>query len=76
MSLLKRGNHYWIDIRIAGKRIRRSLHTDDKHLALYKYKEEKDRLILELADKKIRFNDFVDQYLDWAVSFQLNSDHS
>jgi len=68
MSLRKVGNYYWLDVRIGGKRIRRSLRTDDKHLALYKYKEEKDKLILEHAGKKIKFSDFCKQYLDWAWS--------
>lgn len=66
MSLIKRGHIYWIDLRVSGKRIRKSLHTDDKLLALYKYKEEKDRIILEYSGKKVGLSSFCDKYLEWA----------
>ena len=66
MSLIQRGNTHWIDIRVSGRRFRRSLHTSDKHLALYKYKEEEDRIIQEYSGKKIGFPRFCDQYIEWA----------
>lgn len=68
MTLIRRGNTFWIDIRISGQRFRRSLHTTDKHLALYKYKEEEDRIIQEYSGKKISFDKFCSQYLEWAWS--------
>jgi integrase len=70
MSLRKVGNYYWLDIRIKGKRFRRSLRTEDKHLALYKYKEERDKLILEHAGKKVTFEAFCEKYLEWAWSLK------
>ena len=68
MSLRKVGNYYWLDIRIKGKRIRRSLHTDNKFLALDRYKEKKDELSAEYNGSKVRFSGFCEQYLEWAWS--------
>ncbi|MBW2006101.1 MAG: site-specific integrase [Deltaproteobacteria bacterium] len=68
MSLRKVGNYYWLDIRIKGKRIRRSLRTDNRFLALDRYKEKKDELLSEHREGKIRFSDFCKQYLEWAWS--------
>ena len=68
MSLRKIGNYYWLDIRIKGRRIRRSLRTDNKFLALDRYKEKKDELLSEHREGRIRFSDFCKQYLDWAWS--------
>lgn len=67
MSLVKHGKYYWLDIRIKGKRIRRSLRTGNKLEALYRFKEARDKLLAEHgADDKIRFSDFCQKYLDWA----------
>ena len=66
MSLHKVGKYYWLDIRIKGKRIRRSLHTDNKFVALDRYKEKKDELLAEYAGKKVRLSDFSEKYIDWA----------
>lgn len=68
MSLRKVGKYYWLDIRIKGKRIRRSLLTDNKFLALDRYKEKKDELLLEYTGNKTRFAAFKEQYLEWAWS--------
>jgi site-specific recombinase XerD len=68
MFLRKVGNYYWLDIRIKGKRIRRSLRTDNKFLALDRYKEKKDELLAELNGSKVSFSGFCRQYLDWAWS--------
>lgn len=68
MSLIKRGKYYWLDIRIKRKRIRRSLHTAHKTIALARYGEKKEELESELGGKKIRFSDFCDKYLEWAWS--------
>jgi len=67
MSLVKVGKYYWPDIRIKGKRIRRSLRTGNKLEALYRFKEARDNLLAEHdAGDKIRFSDFCRKYLDWA----------
>lgn len=73
MSLRKVGKFYWLDIRIHGKRIRRSLHTDNKFVALDRYKEKKDELLAEYAGKKVRFSDFCEKYLEWAWSSKPDS---
>ena len=68
MSISRHGKIYWLDIRVKGKRIRRSLHTTNKFEALDKYKEKKDELIGEHEGKKTRFSSFCKQYLEWAWS--------
>lgn len=68
MGLVKHGKVYWLDLRIKGKRIRRSLRTSNKFLALDRYKEKKDELLSEYGQGKIRFSDFCEQYLKWAWS--------
>jgi len=68
MALRKRGDVWWLDICIDGKRFRRSLHTDNKFEALERYKEKKDELIAEHRKKKPKFSDFCKKYLDWAWS--------
>jgi hypothetical protein len=50
--LYKRGHYYWLDIRIKGKRIRRSLQTSNKLEALNKYAEKKKELIKEFGKEK------------------------
>jgi integrase len=68
MSLRKVGKYYWLDIRVKGKRIRRSLHTDNKFLALDRYKEKKDELVAEHTGNKTKFSAFKEKYLEWAWS--------
>jgi hypothetical protein len=68
MTLSKLGKYYWLDIRIKGKRIRRSLNTDNKLEALGRYKEKKDELLAEFDKSKTKFSDFCKKYLDWAWS--------
>ena len=67
MSIIKHGRYYWLDIRIKGKRIRRSLHTTKRLEALYRFKEKRDELVAEYGTgNKTRFSEFSKQYLDWA----------
>ena len=66
MSLIKRGRFYWLDIRIKGQRIRRSLHTTHKSVALARYGEKREELESELGIGKIKFSDFCQKYMDWA----------
>lgn len=68
MGFVKHGKVYWLDLRIKGQRIRRSLHTSNKFLALDRYKEKKDELLSEYGESKLRFSDFCKQYLEWARS--------
>ena len=68
MTLIRRGRTYWIDVRVSGKRIRRSLETDDKTLALYRYKEKHEQILLEYSGKKAGFSTFCDKYIEWAWS--------
>ena len=65
-ALIRRGRIYWIDVRVSGKRIRRSLGTDDKTLAFYRYKEKHEEIMLEYSGKKVKFSSFCDKYLEWA----------
>jgi len=68
MSISRHGKIYWLDIRVKGKRIRRSLHTTSKFEALDRYGEKKDELIGEHLGKKTRFSAFCEQYIEWAWS--------
>jgi hypothetical protein len=52
--LYKRGRFYWLDIRIKGQRIRRSLQTSNKLKALNKYTEKKKELIEEFGKGKVK----------------------
>lgn len=63
---MKRGKIYWLDIRLAGKRIRRSLHTDNKNIAFQKFRDLQDKLIAEYKKEDIRFEDFAKKYMEWA----------
>lgn len=73
MSLHKVGKYYWLDIRIKGKRIRRSLRTTNKLQALDKYGEKKQELLDEYELKRVRFSSFCKQYLEWAWSSKPTS---
>ena len=64
--LYKSRRFYWLDIRVNGKRIRRSLDTTNKLEALSLYAEKKEELIKELREGKVRFEDFCETYLEWA----------
>lgn len=66
MSLRKVGKYYWLDIRLAGKRIRRSLHTDNKNIAFQKFRDLRDKLIAKYKKEDIRFEDFIKKYMEWA----------
>lgn len=68
MAIIKKGENYILDIRIDGKRIRRSLGTDNYMLALDKAKDLKDQLNQEYDRSSIKFADFCKQYMDWAWS--------
>jgi integrase len=66
MTLRKVDRFWWLDIRIEGKRIRRSLKTESKFEAMDRYKQVKDKLLQERRGKDVRFADFAKKYLDWA----------
>lgn len=66
MSLRKVGKYYWLDIRLAGKRIRRSLHADNKNIAFQKFRDLRDKLIAEYKKEDIRFEDFIKKHMEWA----------
>jgi len=66
VGLIRRGRHWWLDIRIKGQRIRRSLHTKDKSLALARYGQKKEELESEFGLKVVKFVHFCDKYIEWA----------
>lgn len=67
-TLTKFGKWYYTDIRVKGKRIRRSLNTTNKQEALDNFKEKKEEILDEFLKKRIKFDDFCEQYLEWAWS--------
>lgn len=62
----KVGKYYWLDIRINGRRIRRSLKTDEYFEALDEAGRIKERLNLERRKGNITLNDFCKKYVDFA----------
>jgi len=66
MGIIKRGKYYWLDIRIKGKRIRRSLNTTNKPVALFRFSEQREELLAECEGRKVKFSEFCKKYLDWA----------
>lgn len=73
MGISKHGKYFWLDIRIKGKRIRRSLQTTKKPVALIRYNEKREELLAEYAGEKVKFSDFCKKYIDWARSSKLAS---
>ena len=63
--IVRRGHLFWFDMRITGKRVRQSLHTDERGLALERAKELRDRLLSPAAGD-ISLADFKAKYLEWA----------
>jgi len=68
MGISKHGKVWWLDIRIKGKRIRRSLETENRNVALSRYAPLREKLLEKHLGEKIKFLDFCNQYLDWAWS--------
>jgi len=68
MGLRKVDKVYWLDIRIKGKRIRRSLYTSNRLKALDEYGKKKEELLAEYGQKRVGFLPFCEQYLKWAWS--------
>lgn len=64
--ITKHGPHYWLDIRVNGRRIRRSLKTGERTLALGRALELTKKLRESGAGKGPMFDAFADQYLAWA----------
>ena len=64
--LKKVGKYYWLDIRIDGKRIRRSLRTDNRTHAIHKAERLRSQLLNERGSKDIRFDEFCKQYIEYA----------
>lgn len=68
MALRKVGRFWWLDVWVDGKRVRRSLKTDNKFEALDRYRETKDQLVKAARKQDVTLEDFSKQYLDWAWS--------
>ena len=68
MSISKHGKIWWLDIRIKSKRIRRSLETENRNIALSRYAPLREKLLEKHLGEKVKFSDFCNQYLDWAWS--------
>jgi len=73
MALIKKGKTYWLDIRIKGKRVRRSLRTTNRLKALSEYGKKKDELLAEYNQERVKFSTFCEQYLKWAWSAKPKS---
>lgn len=73
MSISKHGKIFWLDIRIKGKRIRRSLRTENRNEALARYAPLREKLLTKHLAEKVLFSDFCNQYLDWCWSSKPSS---
>ena len=62
----RHGRVYWLDIRVRGRRIRRSLGTDEHGLALDRAKVIREELAREAGRGDIKFTDIISKYKDWA----------
>lgn len=68
MSISRHGRIFWLDIRIKGKRIRRSLRTENRNEALARYAPLREKLLEKHLGEKVRFSDFCNQYIEWGWS--------
>lgn len=68
MSISRHGKIWWLDIRVKGKRIRRSLKTENRNEALARYAPLREKLLEKHLEKRVEFSEFCKQYLDWAWS--------
>lgn len=73
MSLLRVGRFYWLDMRIHGKRVRRSLRTSEYALAIERTGDIKNQLLKEFERKDVKLRDFVKQYLDFLTSDSMRN---
>ena len=64
----KYGRYYWLDVRIHGKRVRRSLKTAEHALAIERARDIKKELLEASARKDVKLSDFAKQYLEGAWS--------
>lgn len=62
----KHGRYYWLDIWINGKRVRRSLDTEEHGLALDRARGIKDQLLAKAQRQDVTIKDFSEKYLTWA----------
>ena len=63
--LAKRGTHWWLDIRVRGRRVRRSLGTPERALAIERARD----ITLELRNPKppgTPIDEFAARCLDWS----------
>lgn len=58
--------NYWIDLRIKGKRVRRSLGTDEYRLALERARELAEKLKDGAKAGGLPFKEFAARYFEWA----------
>ena len=61
----RRGRNFWLDIRVRGKRVRRSLGTSERALAIERARD----ITLELRNPKppgTPIDEFAARYLEWA----------
>jgi len=68
MSLRRRGQHYFLDLRVAGKRYRRALHTSLKSEAQEKHDDERSKILAMHGQGQPRFEDVIQAYVEWAKS--------
>ena len=62
----KHGPVHWLDVRIHGKRIRRSLRAGEHALAIERARDIQSQLLEARQRKDITIHEFSLKYLEWA----------
>ena len=64
----KHGPHYWLDLRVNGRRVRRSLKTGERTLAIALANKLTQEIREAALTGKVSLKDFTAKYLEWAWS--------
>ena len=72
MGIIRHGKNYWLDLRVRGKRVRRSLGTDEYYLALDRAKAITDELRAP-RPAGTPIAEFFDKYRAWARETKSSS---
>ena len=65
-TIYKRGKVYWLDVYVRGKRLRRSLKTENKELAYDRYRQWQELVRRQSEGGDIPFVDLCEQYVKYA----------
>lgn len=64
--LIKRGDTFYIDLRISGRRVRRSLDTKSLYIARSRHRVQEKEILAKYGHAKTDIREFASRYLDHA----------